>query len=354
MSDLIPFVLKEEQQHVKQEIDSKCVSVIFDGTSQLGKALAVVLRFIGETWTFERLLCVQLLAKSLSRQAIARELISVLPTSYSIDSSRLLTCMRDEAATNGVAVRTLNVLYPKMMDVKCFSHTLDRVGEHFEIPVLREFVSTLISLFSHSPKARLYWKEETGVSMRMYSATRWWSKWEVMRQLMVQFGDVEPFLIKYPDISPATNAKLGAFFNDRMRKVHLYLELACIIDWGEHFVKVTYILEGDGPLSLRCYEVIDMIFAAIRSGHCPNVEAVAKKLVTEVRGLRVQQMKQYAQNAIQPGLDYFKSQIEVTMKKTLSAFKAACLFSPYKVNSMNPVDSDLDSLKGFPFLMRTN
>ena len=88
MSDLIPFVLKEEQQRVKQEIDSKYVFVIFDGTSWLGKALAVVLRFIGENWTIEqRLLRVQLLAKSLSGQEIARELISVLSTSYSIDSN---------------------------------------------------------------------------------------------------------------------------------------------------------------------------------------------------------------------------------------------------------------------------
>ena len=88
MSDLISFVLKEEQQRVKQEIDPKCVSVIFDGTSRLGKALAVVLRFIGENWTIEqRLLRVQLLAKSLSGQEIARELISVLSTSYSVDSS---------------------------------------------------------------------------------------------------------------------------------------------------------------------------------------------------------------------------------------------------------------------------
>ena len=69
MLDLIPFVLKEEQQCVKQEIDSKCVSVIFDGTSRLGEALAVVLRSIGENWTIERLLRVQLLAKSLSGQA---------------------------------------------------------------------------------------------------------------------------------------------------------------------------------------------------------------------------------------------------------------------------------------------
>ena len=85
MSDLIPFVLKEEQQRIKQEISSKYVSVIFDGTSRLGEALAVVLRFISDDWTIEqRLVRVQLLAKSLSGEEIAREIISILSTFYSM------------------------------------------------------------------------------------------------------------------------------------------------------------------------------------------------------------------------------------------------------------------------------
>ena len=44
--------------------------------------------------------------------------------------------MRDGASTNGVAVRTFAILYPNMLDVKCFAHTLDCVREHFNIPVL--------------------------------------------------------------------------------------------------------------------------------------------------------------------------------------------------------------------------
>ena len=55
---------------------------------------------------------VQLLAKSLSGEEIACEIISVLSTSYGINSDRLLACMRDGAAANGVAVRTLSILYP--------------------------------------------------------------------------------------------------------------------------------------------------------------------------------------------------------------------------------------------------
>ena len=60
-------------------------------------------------------------------------------------------------------------------------------------------------------------------------------------------------------------------------------------------------------------------------------------------------MLQYAQKAIQPGLDYFKSQMEGTLKDTLSAFKAARLFSPQKAHTMQPRAIDLDSLKSFPF-----
>ena len=114
--------------------------------------------------------------------------------------------------------------------------------------------------------------------MKSYSATRWWSTWEVMHQLMIQFGDVEQFLTRCSDVAPSTNAKLRVFFKT---KVHLQLELCSVIDWGEHFVKATYILEGDGPLCWKCYEVVDMIYAAIASAHCPNVKAVAKKLASE-------------------------------------------------------------------------
>lgn len=48
------------------------------------------------------------LAKSLLGEEIARELISILSTNYSVDSCRLFASMRDGASSNGVAVHTLN------------------------------------------------------------------------------------------------------------------------------------------------------------------------------------------------------------------------------------------------------
>ena len=93
-------------------------------------------------------------------EEIARELIHVLTANYAIGPDQLIAAMRDRVAANGVAMRTLAVVYPKVMDIGCFSHTIDRVGEHFKTPILSEFSTSWIMLFSHSPKAKLLWKEQ--------------------------------------------------------------------------------------------------------------------------------------------------------------------------------------------------
>ena len=54
MSDLIPFILSEEKCRLREKIVGKDVAVIFDGTSRLGEALVVVLRFMDfENWSLQ-------------------------------------------------------------------------------------------------------------------------------------------------------------------------------------------------------------------------------------------------------------------------------------------------------------
>ena len=219
MSDLVPFILKEEQSLIKKEIDDRHISVIFDGTTHLGEAFAVVVRFVTKEWTIEhRLVKVQLLAKSLTGNEIASELIHILSTDYNIGSNHLLAAMRDRASTNEVAMRTVMVLYLRLLDVGCFAHTLDLVGKHFHTTTLSEFGILWISLFSHSTKVKMLWKEQTGLSMQSYSPTRWWSRWEVYKQLMVQFRDVELFIKWNEDVSPSTRSKLLIFFLIRIKR----------------------------------------------------------------------------------------------------------------------------------------
>ncbi len=105
------------------------------------------------------------------------------------------------------------------------------------------------------------------MSVPSYSPTRWWSKWEVMKAVMVKFGDIEPFLRAQDDLAPATCSKLLSIVSDHARNAHLRIELAAVVDGGECLVKTTYKLEGDGPVALRAYELVTTVLASIRVSH---------------------------------------------------------------------------------------
>ena len=115
MSDLVPFIQSQEQQQIKSELQSKKVCVIFDGTTRLGEALVIVLRFVDGFVIKQRLVRFLTLTKSLTGEEIARELINVLSVEYGITSERVLASMRDRASVNRVAMQTTKVVYPDMM-----------------------------------------------------------------------------------------------------------------------------------------------------------------------------------------------------------------------------------------------
>ena len=75
---------------------------------------------------------------------------------YGITPDRLLAGMRDRASVNGVAMQTLKIVFPDLLDIGCFLHTIDLVGEKFQTPNLESFIHSWISLFSYSPRVRLW------------------------------------------------------------------------------------------------------------------------------------------------------------------------------------------------------
>lgn len=350
--DLVPFIQQQEQTRLQEKIKGKNVSVIFDGTSRLGEALAIVMRYITDDWKIEQtLIRLQMLAKSLCGEELARELISVLSVNYSIATNQLLACMRDRSSVNNTATKTLKIVYPLLIDIGCFSHTIDHVGEHFVTPNLSEFVSSWINLFSHSPKTKLLWKEQTDRSMASYSATRWWSRWEVMEQLLVQFGDIEKFLKNENLGSPHIRSKLLAIFADTQKRAYLEIELAAVIDWGKPFVSATYSLEGDGPLIMSSYEIVETVKSAICVSDTPNVRGVIRRLSSSMPTFqRSQNLFEYARKCVQPGIEYFHKQLATNLKNSLAAFKAARLFSPQKLHIIRPEADVVNTLNCFPFL----
>lgn len=168
----------------------------------------------------------------------------------------------------------------------------------------------------------------------------------MMHQVFLQFGDVQPFLQRNTDFSVA---QLLNILNNSHQLVTLKMELAAVVDVGSYFVKATYDLEGDGVLVVRCFDEILKIRAAIHTGYFPNVEAVARESYPS--DLAVQkQWKDYAISCVQPGLLYFQEKFGNDMVHPVSAFKAARLFSPYKLKEIQPIAADIDSLNSIEFL----
>lgn len=77
---MIPSIIEKEKETLKTELSlvDGC-SVIFDGSTRLREALAIVVRFVDDEWNVQqRLLRLQVLAKSLKANELAQCLIQSL------------------------------------------------------------------------------------------------------------------------------------------------------------------------------------------------------------------------------------------------------------------------------------
>lgn len=74
---------------MKKEVHGRNISVIFDGTTRLGEALVIVIRYLDDEWKLcQQIASIKMLSKSMTGEEIARELIDVLSVMYGISSSR--------------------------------------------------------------------------------------------------------------------------------------------------------------------------------------------------------------------------------------------------------------------------
>ena len=87
--------------------------------------------------------------------------------------------------------------------------------------------------------------------------------------------------------------------HNQQQKPYLIVVLAVTIDAAMPFVKATYNLEVDGPLSLTCYETISALNAAARQANYPNLQALACDLSAGDPN-KEEELSQYAKSCVQP------------------------------------------------------
>ena len=338
-----------QPNHDDSRYCSRELSLVFDGSTRLGEAIAIVARFVDEGWNLkQRLIRLDVVAHAVTGVQLAQVLHECL-TDFTIRGNRLLACTRDGASVNGAAMAQLKFAFPRMFQVVCVSHTLDLVGDHFDTPTLDDFSQWWVSLFAHSYKAKLRWREQSGSTIKTYSETRWWSRWELLQQACICFGDIRPFLENNNDICPKTMDKLRAIFDNEVRLRDLRLELAAVVDIGVHFVKATYLLEGDGPLIFNTYQRLQEVLNACMAVHQPNVHAVATSIADGGEG-NVENLKRWARARVQPGISWFMHKFNVELEPMLQAFKFAKFFRPFQVQSLHVDAMAVEELRRFPFI----
>ena len=135
-------------------------------------------------------------------------------------------------------------------------------------------------------------------------------------------------------------------------EAQLKIEIAAIVDVGEAFVKKTYSLEGDGPLTVVAYDSIIELQNHMRLLHMPNIIQIANEMAGPGQPALAQQYYNFACQCVQPGLEYFQNIFGGVdnLSQPLSCFKAARLIDPTRVNDSQPTAADVRELANFPFI----
>ena len=165
---------------------------------------------------------------------------------------------------------------------------------------------------------------------------------------MVQFGDVARFVEEAKDakVCPQLPPQLQAILSEPQRPMNLKLELAATIDVGEHFVKATYFLEGDGPLVFACYEKLSAVSQFCQAPCFPNVRAIAEEDPCQ----NVTALERSAKACVEPAITWFLRKFNVDLYDVVVAFKAFRLFCPVRIQWLKPTNALVESLRAFPFL----
>eukprot|EP00731_Ephydatia_muelleri_P007427 Em0003g1675a len=359
LRQLIPIIQAQELERVKKALQGRSISIIFDGTTRVCEAFAVVARYIDEESNIRQMLvAMSMIDDQLIGVTTAREIYKIIMVKLGIeDEDNIAAFMRDRASVNDVAMDRLSGDFQCSEDIKCFSHTLDHVGDKFKCETLTRFWGKWLNLFSHSRRAKKIFNQVVGVSVKSYSATRWWSKYEWFEQLMRVWGDVIKILdeLKAASINEAGSAvEAYQMLTDIHTVSKLRVELAAVVDGAQPFLKACYSLEGDGPQAFEVYDEIKKCEHFIANPHFPNLSAIC----AELGGTQLPRSTEYirlyhlGEDCVRPGFEYFTATIMGKLRPQLDLFKAARYLVPCRAVELGLNATLLDELKIMKVIQR--
>ena len=249
--------------------------------------------------------------------------------------------MRDSAAVNSVACTLMETIFRSAIDINCFSHTLDHVGEHVHGPVAERFVSALLSMHSQSTAARCYWKTAFGTLPISVSSTRWWSRWEFASSVLSILPDIDKYLRSLIENECCMNyvRNLQSILDDPESSVRLRIQLTALKVCMKPFVAATYNVEGDSFLLPFLYDILSELLLICDD---PTNFLLDEGIPNTDVGECVE--------CVQPALTYFRQRLWGDCRSKVAIAKYARMFNPLRILDVGVTCDDILTMAStFPF-----
>ena len=144
----------------------------------------------------QRLINVSFLQKSMDADCVCGEISSCLSRRRLIHED-VTSVSVDACSVNLRAMQMIKDSYNlNWFTNLCLSHLANNAGNCAKFVILSQVWSLLQKIFKNSDNAKTEWENITGSAWKSYSETRWYSEFEVLKDMYYKFPDLEPFLLR--------------------------------------------------------------------------------------------------------------------------------------------------------------
>ena len=266
-ANYIPALLKAEMTLQCEEVKDKHISLFFDATPRQGDMFNAIARFVDITHG-GKVVNVSFLQESMDADCVCGEISSCLSRRRLIHED-VTSVSVDACSVNLRAMEMIKDSYNiNWFTNLCLSHLANNAGNCAKFVILSQVWSLIQKIFKNSDNAKTEWETMTGSAWKSYSETRWYSQFEVLKDVYDKFLDLEPFLLRLIDTntSVANANRLYEMLTDEVKRRFIKIELAAIVECLEPMCKFCYKMEGDGQLVFVAGKRVDELHTHYNGG----------------------------------------------------------------------------------------
>ena len=244
----LPLLREYLSAKYTSELRGQYVTMIFDETTKSGSNMAIIFRYIDNKWKIRELLARVLITQgAYDSVSLMQQLVSVAEE-YSIDERCLVGMSRDTCSTNELAMKGARAKYYSVMDIGCFGHGANLLGQRLDLTDVKQFSKDVCALLG-TDAGKLFFQEEMAEFQRPTDggATRWYSECESV----IQVGETLPELYDFIARDHWSRVCGGLWNTDMLTSLRQEIQIDLLKQ--KHMVIISAIRDFAPTLIKLCY-----------------------------------------------------------------------------------------------------